>query len=95
MEGRYTTEGTSPYSNIKLCIGQSEIHSLGNCRIFSSTRQGPEAWRQIAIDVLGQNTSGRQEIPAQLTRVEEDGVIFWQSASVGTSCRPWAAAAFI
>src|SRR3990170_1342556 len=83
IERRYTTEGQSPYSTIAFRLATSEIKNPDGSIVF---RQGgievPEAWSQVAADVLAQKYFRKAGVPARLKKVEENSVPSWLWRSV-------------
>src|SRR3954462_6710147 len=75
IEGRYTKEGQSPYAAIKFRSATSEIRTPDGSVVFRQDGiEVPEAWSQVACDVLAQKYFRRAGIPVRLKAVEENDV---------------------
>ena len=83
IERRYTKEGQSPYSTIPFRLAVSEIKNPDGSVVFRQTGiEVPEAWSQVAADVLAQKYFRKAGVPARLRRVEENSVPSWLWRSV-------------
>src|SRR3712207_9011686 len=75
IERRYTTTGQSPYSTVPFRLATSEIKNPDGSIVFRQTGiEVPEAWSQVATDVLAQKYFRKAGVPARLKRVEENAV---------------------
>ncbi len=75
IERRFTTEGESPYSDIPFRTTTSEIRNPDGSVVFSATDiVVPEAWSQVASDILAQKYFRKAGVPAKLKAVPEDDV---------------------
>src|SRR5919205_1857859 len=75
IERRYTKPGQSPYSTIAFRLATSEIKNPDGSIVFRQTGiEVPEAWSQVAADVLAQKYFRKAGVPARLKKVEETGV---------------------
>jgi ribonucleoside-diphosphate reductase alpha chain len=82
IDRRYTKEGQSPYADIKFRTAVSEIRNPDGSIVFRlDTMEVPEAWSQVATDVLAQKYFRKAGVPAMLKRVEEETVpsFLWRS----------------
>ncbi len=72
---RFTTEGKSPYEGIPFHAAISEIRNPDGSVVFRQDGiEVPEAWSQVACDVLAQKYFRRAGIPIHLRAVEENDV---------------------
>jgi ribonucleoside-diphosphate reductase alpha chain len=81
---RYTTEGQSPYAGIPFRTTKSEIRNPDGSVVFRLDGiEVPEAWSQVAADVLAQKYFRKAGVPARLKRVEENDVpsFLWRSVA--------------
>ena len=75
---QFTVEGQSPYEGVAFRKTSSEIRNPDGSIVFSqSDIEVPEAWSQVACDVLAQKYFRKAGVPAKLKPVEEDGVPEW------------------
>ena len=80
---RFTAEGASPYAGIAFRKATSEIRNPDGSVVFRLEGiEVPEAWSQVAADVLAQKYFRKAGVPAALKRVKEKGVPNWLSRSV-------------
>ena len=78
IDRRFTTEGNDPYASIAFRRTGSEIRNPDGSVVFSqSDIQVPEAWSQVAADILAQKYFRKAGVPAALTPVEEPDVPQW------------------
>src|ERR671916_20966 len=78
IERRYTTTGQSPYSTIAFRLATSEIKNPDGSIVFRLEGiEVPEAWSQVAADVLAQKYFRKAGVPARLKRIEETQVPSW------------------
>jgi ribonucleoside-diphosphate reductase alpha chain len=84
IERRYTTDGQSPYAAIAFRQALSEIRNPDGSVVFKLDGiEAPEAWSQVAVDVLAQKYFRKAGVPARLKKVEETGVpsFLWRSVA--------------
>jgi ribonucleoside-diphosphate reductase alpha chain len=82
IERRHTTAGQSPYSAIPFRSAVSEIRNPDGSIVFRLEGiEVPEAWSQVASDVLAQKYFRKAGVPAVLKKVEENDVpsFLWRS----------------
>src|SRR3954470_21603679 len=83
IERRHSTAGQSPYASIPFRLATSEIRNPDGSVVFRLDGiEAPEAWSQVAIDVLAQKYFRKAGVPARLKRIEETGVPSWLWRSV-------------
>jgi ribonucleoside-diphosphate reductase alpha chain len=83
IERRFTVEGRDPYDGVAFRSAQSEIRNPDGSVVFGLDGiEVPEAWSQVASDVLAQKYFRKAGVPARLKRVKEKGVPAWLSRSV-------------
>jgi ribonucleoside-diphosphate reductase alpha chain len=83
IERRYTKEGQSPYAGIQFRLTASEIRNPDGSVVFRAENvEVPEAWSQVASDVLAQKYFRKAGVPARLKKVEEETVPSWLWRSV-------------
>jgi len=71
----FTTENKSPYEGIPFRNATSEIRNPDGSIVFRQEAiEVPEAWSQVACDVLAQKYFRRAGVPARLKPVEENTV---------------------
>lgn len=83
IERRYTSAGTSPYQAIPFRSAVSEIRNPDGSIVFRLEGiEVPDAWSQVASDVLAQKYFRKAGVPAALKKVEENDVpsFLWRSA---------------
>src|SRR5271166_2783660 len=72
IERRYTKAGLSPYDLIAFATTKSEIRNPDGSIVFALENiEVPEAWSQVAADVLAQKYFRKAGVPARLMRVAE------------------------
>src|SRR6185369_12978524 len=79
----FTVEGHSPYEGIAFKSAASEIRNPDGSIVFSQTDiEVPEAWSQVAADVLAQKYFRKAGVPKTLKPVPEEGVpeFLWRRA---------------
>src|SRR5215218_3919496 len=82
-ERRYTKTGRSPYSAIPFRLATSEIRNPDGSVVFRlEDMEAPEAWSQVAVDVLAQKYFRKAGVPARLRKFEENSVPSWLWRSV-------------
>ena len=82
----FTVEGHSPYEGIAFRNAASEIRNPDGSIVFSqSDIETPEAWSQVACDVLAQKYFRKAGVPKALKPVAEEGVpeFLWKKAPSG------------
>lgn len=85
---RYTVEGQDPFSTIKFAPRTSRIVNPDGSVVFEMKDvQTPEAWSQVAVDILAQKYFRRAGVPLSTERIVEAGVPVWLQR-----CRPAAGA---
>ncbi len=87
IERRYTKQGQSAYADIKFRLTTSEIKNPDGSVVFKlDDVEVPEAWSQVASDVLAQKYFRKAGVPAALKRVEENAVpsFLWRSVPDAT-----------
>ena len=77
IERRYTTEGHDPYEGIAFVERTSRIVNPDGTVAFEATIIAPEAWSQVAIDILAQKYCRKAGVAAALKPVDEEGVPEW------------------
>src|ERR1700758_3434419 len=83
IERRYTKEGQSPYADIAFRLTTSEIRNPDGSVVFHAENvEVPEAWSQVASDVLAQKYFRKAGVPSRLKKVEEETVPSWLWRSV-------------
>ncbi len=83
IERRYTKAGQSPYADIVFRLTTSEIRNPDGAIVFHADDvEVPDQWSQVASDVLAQKYFRKAGVPAQLKKVEEEGVPSWLWRSV-------------
>ncbi len=82
IERHYTKTGQSPYATMAFRSATSEIRNPDGSVVFRLDGiEVPEAWSQVACDVLAQKYFRKAGVPARLKRVEENDVpsFLWRS----------------
>ena len=75
---QFTAEGRSPYEGVAFRTAASEIRNPDGSIVFSQTAiEVPEAWSQVACDVLAQKYFRKAGVPAALKAVPEENVPAW------------------
>src|ERR1700731_3448365 len=83
IERRYTKAGQSPYADIVFRLTASEIRNPDGSIVFCADDvEVPEAWSQVASDVLAQKYFRKAGVPARLKKVEEERVPSWLWRSI-------------
>ena len=83
IERRYTKAGQSPYADIAFRKAVSEIRNPDGSVVFRlADIDAPEAWSQVAVDILAQKYFRKAGVPARLKPVEENMVPSWLWRSV-------------
>jgi ribonucleoside-diphosphate reductase alpha chain len=83
IERRYTRNGQSPYADIQFRLTTSEIRNPDGSVVFRLENvEVPEAWSQVASDVLAQKYFRKAGVAKILKKVEEETVPSWLWRSV-------------
>src|SRR5919107_5759569 len=83
IERRYTKAGSSPYATLAFREATSEIRNPDGSVVFKLDGiEVPEAWSQVASDVLAQKYFRKAGVAAKLKKVEEETVPSWLWRSV-------------
>jgi ribonucleoside-diphosphate reductase alpha chain len=83
IERLSTAAGSSPYDAIPFRLATSEIRNPDGSVVFRLDGiEVPEAWSQVACDVLAQKYFRKAGVPTRLKRVEENDVPSWLWRSV-------------
>ena len=77
VERRYTTAGSDPYAGIAFVERTSRIVNPDGSVVFEATITAPEAWSQVAVDILAQKYFRKAGVARALRPVSEDGVPEW------------------
>ena len=78
IERRFTEAGSEAYAGIAFRQAVSEIRNPDGSIVFRLDQlEVPEAWSQVAVDVLAQKYFRKAGVPAALERVPEAGVPEW------------------
>ena len=78
IERRFTEAGRSPYASLAFRKATSEIRNPDGSVVFKlDDIDVPEAWSQVACDVLAQKYFRKAGVPARLKTVDEAGVPEW------------------
>src|SRR5260370_4810718 len=87
---RFTAPGQDAFASIKFSPRGSRIVNPDGSVVFEMTNvQVPEAWSQVAVDVLAQKYFRKAGVPARTERIAEEGVPEWLRASrpvAGDAC---------
>jgi ribonucleoside-diphosphate reductase alpha chain len=77
---RFTAENTCPYSIVPFRLTTSEIKNPDGSTVFKAENiEVPEAWSQVAADVLAQKYFRKAGVPSKTIPVSESGVPAWLS----------------
>ena len=83
IDRRYTRAGQSPYAEIPFRKATSEIRNPDGSVVFRAADiDVPEAWSQVAVDILAQKYFRKAGVPAKLRPIEENTVPSWLWRSV-------------
>ena len=78
IERRFTKEGQSAYAGVAFREATSEIRNPDGSVVFRlEDIQVPEAWSQVAADILAQKYFRKAGVPAKLKKIEENSVPSW------------------
>src|SRR5690349_2006502 len=79
---RYTVEGQDPFAAIKFIPRVSRIVNPDGSTVFEmKDLLAPEAWSQVAVDILAQKYFRKAGVPRELERIPESGVPSWLQRS--------------
>src|SRR5262245_42037810 len=79
---RFTVAGQDPFAAIKFAARTSRIVNPDGTVVFEmKDLQAPEAWSQVAVDVLAQKYFRRAGVANALEKVAENGVPAWLQRS--------------
>jgi ribonucleoside-diphosphate reductase alpha chain len=84
IERRYTKAGHDAYDGIDFVTRRSEIKNPDGSVVFSMDIEVPEAWSQVAVDVIASKYMRKAGVPKLLERVAEEGIPTWLQRCVGT-----------
>ena len=82
IERRFTEEGKSPYAAIAFREATSEIRNPDGSVVFRlESIEVPQAWSQVAADILAQKYFRKAGVPAAVKSVKEKGIpaFLWRS----------------
>ncbi|MEM7463562.1 MAG: adenosylcobalamin-dependent ribonucleoside-diphosphate reductase, partial [Pseudomonadota bacterium] len=78
IERRYTKEGQSAYEGVAFRNATSEIRNPNGSVVFRlEDIKVPEAFSQVAADILAQKYFRKAGVPARLKKIEENSVPSW------------------
>ncbi|MFL5245044.1 MAG: vitamin B12-dependent ribonucleotide reductase [Gemmataceae bacterium] len=87
---RYTVEGSDPFASTIFIKRTSRIANPDGSVVFElKDLLAPEAWSQVAVDILAQKYFRRAGVPGRSERLAEPGVPEWLQCSrpaAGDSC---------
>src|SRR4051812_34358773 len=82
IQRRHTASGQDPFAQIPFTARNSRIVNPDGSVVFElKDLQAPEAWTQVAVDVLAQKYFRRAGVPSALEKVPEDNVPAWLQRS--------------
>src|SRR5438477_8110164 len=83
IERRYTDKAKGAYAAVEFRTTKSEIRNPDGSVVFRLDDIAvPDAWSQVAADILAQKYFRKAGVPARLKRVEENSVPSWLWRSV-------------
>ncbi len=83
IERRYTKDQATPYDGVAFRTTKSEIRNPDGSVVFRLDNiVVPEAWSQVAADIIAQKYFRKAGVPAKLKHVEENTVPAWLWRSV-------------
>jgi ribonucleoside-diphosphate reductase alpha chain len=86
IQRRYTTEGKGPFSSFNFTPRASRIVNPNGTVVFEMQDiMVPEAWSQVAVDILAQKYFRKAGIARELVKVPEEGVPEWLQRSDAAS----------
>src|SRR5437764_13905639 len=75
---RNTTEGRDPFETIPFARRTSKIVNPDGSAVFEMKDiQVPEAWSQVAVDILAQKYFRKAGVPLTIDKITEPGVPAW------------------
>jgi len=87
---RYTVEGQDPFAAFSFVPRTSRITNPDGSVVFEmKDLLAPEAWSQVAVDILAQKYFRKAGVPARAERVAEEGVPEWlrrRAPAAGDPC---------
>src|SRR6185503_14687878 len=84
IDRRFTRRGQNPYEGITFVKRSSEIRNPDGSSVFKLENiDAPEAWSQLAVDILAKNIFGRPEF--------RSGIKMGSRSSTSMASRCWAA----
>src|SRR5260370_33038156 len=79
---RYTVEGSDPFASAIFIKRTSRIINPDGSVVFElKDLLAPEAWSQVAVDILAQKYFRRAGVPTRSERVGEPGIPEWLQRS--------------
>src|SRR5262249_27692766 len=92
IQRRYTTAGRDPFAAFAFVPRTSRIVNPDGSVVFEMKDvRVPEAWSQVAVDVLAQKYFRKAGVPERSERVAEEGVPGWLQRSRPAAGDPCAA----
>src|ERR671937_3100030 len=86
---RYTPEGQEPFASFAFVPRTSRITNPDGSVVFEmKDLLAPEAWSQVAVDILAQKYFRKAGVPARTERVPEEGMPEWLWRRVPPGRRP-------
>ena len=80
----FTQEQKNVYDGLRFVSRRSEIRNPdGSVAFLAEDVQVPEAWSQVATDIMAQKYFRKAGVPAKLKRVPEQGVPVWLQRRTG------------
>ena len=77
IDRQYTKEANDPYDGIVFVERTSRIVNPDGTVAFEATIIAPEAWSQVAVDILSQKYCRKAGVAARLKRIDEPGIPQW------------------
>ncbi len=82
IERRYTVAGHDPFASVKHVSRTSRIVNPDGTAVFEMKELlAPEAWSQVAVDILAQKYFRRAGVPSAFEKIPEAGVPTWLQRS--------------
>jgi ribonucleoside-diphosphate reductase alpha chain len=79
----FTTQGRDAYEGIRFRTTASEIRNPDGTTVFKlEALEVPEAWSQVAADVIAQKYFRKAGVPSKAVRVAEEGMPEWLRRAV-------------
>jgi ribonucleoside-diphosphate reductase alpha chain len=79
---RFTTAGSDPFATLAFAPRSSRIVNPNGSVVFEKNDiQVPEAWSQVAVDILAQKYFRRAGVPSATVKVAEENVPAWLQKS--------------